>query len=293
MKHTLQIDFYKDDQVDDQSIEKLTTFINQWNNVHKSQFVDIIGTGWNILLEKEKDAKELAHLLKEINHLKKEHDIVWEKYEDKLYEQSDFNNADWILLFGKGVPEEFFLNERKAMSNPKKCLVCGSQRDNSREQIEPFIIDENYLYKDQKGNIYQHSWDIVNSTYGLLVSKRVIEIFENYKVKGYILKEVISKQTGTVSKVMFQLYAQKAIIVPCLEHTTITGKGVCPSCGKYHGQIESELFIRSEWIGDDEIFTTAPSKRDKFHFSNRIYHLLKSHKINGIHPASIAFTCHK
>lgn len=213
-------------------------------------------------------------------------------------EESDYAQAEFIQILGVGLDSEtrpFLLNEVEALGAPEPCPECGSQSIFDIPQVASYHINKTLLDADAVNQQLQDKagWDLVNLPNGqLLVSYRFCEVLEDMGARGYKLMTVTSGTPPRPSERMFQFIAERIVLMPCLDHTRILGQPPCPICGVARGTRETYFWVRSDWIGKDEIVSNVRTGTSLIYVSRRLYDAINSAGLNGIYRNEVMRVCH-
>jgi len=160
---------------------------------------------------------------------------------------------------------------------------------------EPIVISEGVLNAKIGRQIPEKGgWDIISPEIGFLIlSRRVIEAFENANARGLKVMPVISKETGKIWEKAGLLQAEKSIVVGCEEHTTLDGGKFCRECGRVVGKggLRGPKYFRSNDIGDYEIITVKPNPSTYIYISQRLHKILRELKAQGLNSVMPAYIC--
>jgi hypothetical protein len=271
------------DQPDPSAWNEIVRFAEQWNRTKENKFINDEPSELAIYFseENDKELKELEYILKEKHD---QHDWAWVKTIPNDPTQEEIEAHDFIQIIGDGYPDDFFLNESGALSPADTCKTCGTTHPHLMEQEKPLQVNEAYLDKngDPNDNYNPKGLDIINMPHGaLLVSKKVAELIKgNKKLYGYTFLDVIN-QKGKVSDRLFQLKADKIILVP----DNLTDEGaICPACGTVLSTLVREFVIRKERLEGANFFSRSSSGISSIYISNTLYHVFKSENIRGLTP---------
>lgn len=275
-------------------IEHLAT---SWNANHFAQFEGFMPGMLHIIFE-EVTRPVMDTLIQKLEAKDCESKVVYHVATRSVLEEEDFAIAGFIEILGVGLGTEeriFLLNEKELMGSPSTCPTCGWQSDNDWKQTQPNVIDETVLDEPAEGESppREGGWDFVNlPNDGLLISKRVTDLFEKKRVHGYRLREVINGATGRSSKRMYQLLAGRRVLTPCTEHTRVVGNPHCLACGTAYGDVDGYYWVRDETVADTEVIARHPNDAAVLFVSRRVYELLKAANLNGFHRNEAIFICH-
>jgi len=270
MKKEITLTLYND--ANKQNWDSLLKLKQDWNLNHSSKLENIMDIHMTIGFME--DSVEHLEFMKLLTQRPTDEKYEYDLYNFITYEESDYQNADFIYLSGQRSLEGFIINQDKAFGEPVKCKLCGYIDPWSIPQLDQLVIDENIAeqWQGKKGGFF----NLDNG--GLLVGKNVIDYFKEYNVKGIVLKEVLNKNNQP-SENYFQLQAEKAVVMPGLSQTAITGY-ICPQCGVVHGQLKSALFFSKGEIKDLGVFSMHPNHCALMYFERKIVDTLKFKNIS-------------
>lgn len=297
MLRTWTITLFKHEQPIESLWSEVTRFVTTWNDSHMPKFTKVMEIMWHINFDGSTVAA-MKSLIQQLDQLKQDLNITYRVSSRGELEEDDYASADFIQIIGVNLGSElhpFLLNPEEAFGPVSPCVGCGLQDIFDVKQKAAFIIDETLLDQavDDEAPLGKGGWDLVELATGqILVSQRLSDLLEHNEVDGYKLIEVINGATEQASKRIFQIIANKAVLTPCMEHSQIKGAPFCPSCGRARGDLEDYFWIRSDWIGDDEVISRHASGAAMLYLSRRIYQQLISNGFNGVHRNDVLFCCH-
>ncbi len=299
MKKKIEISFYNHCQPSTSCWQSINKFMKEWNINNKPKFKLIFGF-WTILFE-EKDQYKHQEFLDRIIELQKSYDVVYNSVIHKEYDEDDFLNADFLNFCGVALNEternQLISNIKDIFTTEKGCSQCGESLSRYREQTGDLIINEELCNgeawkKEELEQSPKAGWDIVNIDQGgVIVSKKFVDILRQENAQGYEVRDVISLQTGQISKKYYQLMASQAVLVPCLEHTLFEGGTVCPGCGISLGSPRSEFFYENTKVEDLDFFSDDRRRTASIYISQRIYRALKDNKVEGLYVFNPVYIC--
>lgn len=283
MNPKLEILLLQFEQPDESTWSEILSFAEKWNQKKENKFINDEPSEMVIYFsdENHKELKELENILDK-NH--EEHEWEWTKTITNDQTKEEIEACDYVQIIGDGYPDEFFLNESKALSPEFPCETCGTEDPHLRIQEKALQVDEAFLTR--KGSPNDHytpkGLDIINMPHGaLLVSKRVAELIKgNKKFQGCTFLDVIDKQ-GKVSEKLFQLTTDKIILVP----DNLSEEGaVCPTCGTVLSTMTRDFAIKKDRLGGSSFFSRIPSGISSIYVSKAMYNLFKSENVRGLSP---------
>ena len=289
MSRKIEIAILKDQQADKRAWDETQKLARTWNKDHKVQITNTTEFEYSAVFENREDP-ELKELLNRVEKLKREYQLRFHQASIMELEADDYAKADLISVIGNSYGKDFLLNENEALGPSEPCRRCGYADEHSRPQLKPFVVNVRLLDQAEAG---KRKWlDIMNMPNGsLLISAKVINELKRLNANGFELLEVIEGKNGRVSNRVFQLRAKKAIVEPCLVHTEVFGGEVCPVCGTYYGNLLSDVFLRKDWIGSDDIFSMHPLKATSIFLTNKLFHQMLKLRVEGLINIDIAYIC--
>ena len=290
----LQFVFFDFEQPTVDAWEEFEKFVHIWNQTEQRAFESEQEGEWFITFEKGLEDPEIPPFRNKLQALNSKTGLVWFVGIKDERRPEDFEQSPFVEILGDTYPEGFIANEAVAFGPPEKCPQCGKGGNTFRNIVQPIIIDETFIGKSTSiaGKSIPLNLDIITlPNGGLLISNKVLQVFNKQKVKGYALAEVISKRTMSPSDNLFLMRAEKAIIQPCSEHTLVTESGICSTCGRILGGLLTHFNIRKEWLEDAAIFSRHPHCYAKIYLTNKLYWSLKNNDIQGMLPSYGIFQC--
>lgn len=272
------------DQPDELVWDEILSFAEQWNRTKENKFINDVPFELVIYFSAE-DHKELKELEGILKQKQEEHEWAWIKTRTNNPTKEEIEAHDYIQIIGDGYSDEFLLNELDALPPPAPCQTCGTTHPHLRTQTKALKVNETFLGKKNIYPNYRYTppgVDLVNMPHGaLLVSDKVEQLLKGSgNPKGYALLDVVN-QNGKVSDKLFQLVADKIILLP----DNLTEEGaICPTCGTVLGALTGEFLIRKKRLGEASFFSRMPSGLSSIYVSNPLYHFLKSENVRGLTP---------
>lgn len=278
----------KIDQPDENAWLTIEHFVKQWNEKpFLSKFFNENGFEWIINLSSNNEHDAWEPLIASLRRLQRNHGIIYHEHSAVWPSVEEVEKEPLIGILGDGYSDKFLCNEKRALSPIKPCTTCGMTNPQYRKYLCPFVIEETYLHKNIHPNIAYDppGLDLVNLPNGaLLISNRVVAIFEKMNVKGYTLDKVLVNKTNKPSKELFLLKANKSIIFPCKEHSSWEEYMICKECGRGKGIMLTPFYVQENWLEGDSIFANSPLSLANIVVTNELYHHLKDAKIRGLNP---------
>ena len=297
MKNQTDITLLKNEQPSEQAWSVAQEFARAWNETHQHQFQDIMSFMLKVSFT-DSTTPECEDLLKKLAQLESESKIKFHTYSEEVYEPADYGADGFINIIGISLDgredRPFVVNESEVLESLDPCPRCHWHDTFDCRQTGPFVIDETLLDQPLADGSPPPAggWDFVNAPAGHeIISRRLAELLRDNKVQGYSLEKVISQQTGNESERMFQLISEKAILIPCPQHTRIDGQGFCPICGTAWGNLEGTYCVRADVIGSAEIFSRHRNKGAMLYVSHRVYKLCSEANIQRIIPGEVVKIC--
>jgi len=269
-------------------------FSETWNREHQSQFKHLEENELSLILPGGITDGEMGVIDTELERLKTIYDIFWFKAIVDNRRPEDYEKADFIEIVGDAYPLEFIVNWNEAIGSPLQCTVCGKTPVYSQPIVAQLVVDESFLDRqiDPAPQYKPPGLDLIHLANGaMLVSSKVIQLFEEEKVKGYEKINVVSKDTGKPSQRVFLIRASKAIFNPCIIHTPRNKGAICSNCGTIKGGILGYWYVRREWLAGDQIFSRNPLRYASLQIERKVFHLMKNQKFKGLLPAYGVFAC--
>lgn len=270
MIHKVSITIFHDGN--DLSWPDIEKFSQGWNERHSSLLQNVMDINFTIALDKEQ--AEYTEFMEWLSQFSMKENIIYESNAFILYEQEDYQRADFIQLSGVRPPDGFLVNGGQAFGDGETCEVCGYTDPWPMVQRERLIIDERRLDKEDKAI---HFFNLDNG--GLLISKKAIDLLFTKYGKGLSLKTVVGLN-GQDSELYFQAGADRVILSPDLEKTKLSGY-ICPKCGVVHGEFQSALYFKKGDVGDLDVFSRHPNHCAMLFFRKGMVDLLEQHGIPG------------
>lgn len=286
--------FIEEEQPAPAAWEAVIAFAAEWNGKHQSKFVKGEFGEWGVVLKGGIYDEEYPVLAEAIEKLKNDGQVIAFLGAVDTRRPEDFEKSPYVAIVGDAYPEGFVVNAKNAFGKKEKCPQCKRFEQQSGPMLETLIIDESFLdiQVDPSPDFSPPGLDLINLENGaLLVSKKMIALFESCKVKGYELLPVISHQTGKPSERVFLIRANKAILQPCEVHTPATPEGICPVCGRILGGLLGYYYVREEWLGPDQVFSRNRQRYSAIYVSNELYQAMKSLGTKGMLPAFGIYKC--
>lgn len=290
----LQYVFFEFEQLTDSAWLEFEKLVSTWNKTEYYKFESEQEGEWFITFEngiKDADLKKFQDTVQALNERT---GLVWFVGIKDERRPEEFEKSPFIDVIGDGYPDGFIANESIAFGIPEKCPECGNGGDNFKKILQPLIIDETLIGKSSNEFGEATSWnpDLVTiPNGGLLISKKVLMIFNKNKIKGYELFDVLSKQSMSPTEDLFLIRANKSILEPCSEHTMITESGVCKTCGRILGGLLTHYSIRQQSLEGVQIFSRHPYRYARICITNGLYWLLKDSDIQGMLPSYGFYQC--
>jgi hypothetical protein len=291
MRRSWAISIHQHEQRDDAAWPRLTRLVEEWNSRETPKFEAFFDFTFVITFD-ESTRLQMDRLLERLEALGATYHLV----PNLTLEDDDYATADFIELFGTDLEmtPPLVVNEAEAFGSPTPCPRCGSQDLFDIPVTAELVIDETRLHAGVGGGPPPGpgGWDAVHLPNGdRLVSAALAAVLQQNGVEGYELHEVIDAATGKTSRNAFRLTAEKAILTPCPEHTLVAGDGFCSECGTALGSLEGPFYVRSDWIGDDEVISRHPGRGAMLYVSRRVYDLLDAASLEGLHRGDILLQC--
>jgi hypothetical protein len=263
---------------------EILRFTEKWNQTKGNKFISDASFELAIYFS-DVEHYELNELEKILNQKHKERGWEWIKTIPNDHTTEEIENLDFIQIIGSGYVDEFFLNELDALSPMIPCKTCGTVHSHLRVQKKMVQVNESFLNKKGEPNdeYTQRRLDIINLSHGaLLVSKKVVELVKkNKRFHGYTFLDVID-QKGKISDRLFQLKADKVILLP----DNLTEEGaICSTCGTVLSTMTGIFAVKESRLEKNSFFSRIPSGLSGIYISNPLYHLFKSENIRGLTPA--------
>jgi len=263
--------------------DEILIFAEDWNSKKETKLSNKNASELSAYFENEddKELKELETILEQKHEEKKWN---WARRITKKQTKKDLEGQDFIQIIGDGYADEFLMNESNALSPMERCESCGTIHSHLRPQKKALQVNETFLDKNGYPNdqYKPRGLDIINIEHGaLLVSKKAVELItEDKKFYGYRFLDVIN-QKGKVSDRLYQLVAEKVILLP---DNLPSEDAICPTCGTVLKTLSEGFNIRKERLEGASFFSRVPSGVSSIYISNSLYHLLKSENIRGLTP---------
>lgn len=284
--------FFRDDHTEE-TWGIVIEFSEIWNREHQSQFKQLKENELSLILPEGIIDGEIGVIDAELERLST-YDIFWFKGIVDNRRPEDYEKADFIEIVGDAYPLEFIVNWNEAIGRPLQCTVCGKTPVYSQPIVAQLVVDESFLDRqiDPAPQYEPPGLDLIHLANGaMLVSNRVIRLFEEERVKGYEKINVVSKDTRKPSQRVFLIRASKAILDPCVTHTSRNEGAICPKCGTIKGGILGYWHVRREWLAGAQIFSRNPLRYASLYIERKIYQLMKNENLKGLLPAYGVFTC--
>lgn len=270
------------EQPDGSVWNEILSFAEEWNRTKENKFTT--GVPFELAIyfpgEGDKELRELEHIL---DQKREERQWEWIKTITNNPTKEEIEAHDYIQIIGDGYPDSFFMNESEALAPMEPCETCGTLHPHLRTQKKPVQVNEAFLSRKGPPNdrYIPEGLDIINLPHGaLLVSKRVVELIKDKKIDGCTFLDVID-QKGNVSDRLFQLVADKVILLP----DNLREEGaVCPTCGTVLSTMTTVFAIRKDRLEKNSFFSRSPSGIASLYISKSLYHFLKSENTRGLTP---------
>jgi hypothetical protein len=315
MQQSATVSLYSWLQPDENAWNKFQELVETWNNGHPTQWFvypphtqEVIS--YQIKFE-DINTLEFHELQQQLDQYKNLHGLNVDVVIDEVRAQNDVSQADFINLFGFepydfGIEDDLedYSDQMPLVANlmtnfapAVECPGCGWVEPFSGEQLAPFVVDESLLYRkynseNQEWDLVEKSWDLLTLPGGiLLISNRLVKEFEEHKVSGYRILDVVSSVTEQPSNRLFQLLPNHIIAELCTEHSEISG-GMCTVCGRVLGKVEGRQYLQQQWVNSDEIIGRRPGGLRLLYFNQRVYRLLQAIEAQGMHLGSPIYLCH-
>lgn len=280
---TFEILMLQFEQPDKAVWEAISHFAEKWNRTKENKFVKDESAELAIYFADENhyELKELENILEQKH---REAGWAWIKTIPNDPTKEAIEGHDYIQIIGDGYPDEFLLNELDALSPELPCETCGTIHTHLRKQKKALQINEAFLTGNGKpnDNYTPKGLDIINVQHGaLLVSKKIVQLIQNNKKWiGCTFLDVYN-QHGKVSQKLFQLVADKVILLP---DNLMEQGSICATCGTVISALTQGFRIKMERLGDAVFFSRIPSGISLIYISNALYHHLKSENSRGLTP---------
>jgi hypothetical protein len=297
MKIETRITLIRTEQPAEEVWTRLQQFARDWNRSHAHPFTESMGIFLDLTFE-DSSYPEYLEISEALKKLQADLRIQVHIVRQRIYDEDDYATADFVEINGAALDEtpgnQLTLNARDVLT-PQPCPRCGYGDVFSQVQTGPFAINETEL--DHLGADGapppREGWDFLEVEGGhKLVSTRFSALLSEHSVQGYTLEPVLAGRDGAASKRISQLRARRAIVSPCPEHTRAIDGYFCPECGAAHCEVEDEDWVRSDWIGQDEVFARHRHRGAIFYVSGRVYRLLVEAGLQQIKPGRIFRICH-
>lgn len=271
------------EQPDKSVWDEILSFAEKWNQTRANKFINDEPSELAIYFSEE-DNKELKALENILEQKHEERQWAWIKTITNDPTKEEIEAHDYIQIIGDGYPDEFFLNESDALSPMIPCKTCGTVHSHLRVQKRAVQVNEAFLNKRGEPNdeYTPRGLDIINLSHGaLLVSKKVVELVKNYnKLHGCTFLDVIN-QKGKISDRVFQLKADKVILLP----DNLTEEGaICPTCGTVLSTMTGIFAVKESRLEKSSFFSRIPSGLSGIYISNPLYRLFNARNVRGLTP---------
>jgi hypothetical protein len=296
MKIEVRITLIRTEQPSETVWNRLKRWASDWNENHLHSFEESMGIFLDLTIEDSRHP-EYREISAALQTLRDDLQIQVHIVPHRIYDANDYATADFVEINGAAPAETsgpFTLNAREVLT-PQPCPECGYFDAFSQMQTGPFAIDVTQLDQPAADAALPppEGWDFVEVGAGhKVVSGRFSALLANHRVQGYTLEPVLAGQDGTASTRVSQLRARHAIVCPCPEHTRPIDGYFCPVCGAAHCDVDDEDWVRSDWVGEDEIFARHRNRGAIFYVSGRVYRLLVDAGLQQIKPGRIFRICH-
>lgn len=296
MRKEVRITLIRTDQRNEAVWIRLLRFAREWNRHHIHRFTESMGLFLDLTLE---DSRHSEHdeILRALKTLDPDDNIQVHVVPRRIYDANDYATADFVEINGVALDEtsagKLTLNAREVLS-PEPCPECGYYDAFSQVQSGPFVIDESKLDRAAADGRLPppDGWDFVEVGAGhKVISSRFAALLSQNRVQGHTVEPVLTGRAGVPSTRISQLLARRAIVCPCPEHTRTVGGGFCQTCGAADCEVVDEDWVRSDWLGQDEIFARHRNRAAVFYVSGRVYRLLVDAGLEQIKPGRIFRIC--
>ena len=283
-QQNIEIILLEFDQSGEDTWNDIVSFTKEWNHVKKNKFIDDEPSELVIYFKNEQD-NELIELENLLDQKHNQHGWEWIKTITYDPTKEEIENHDFIQIIGDGYPDAFLLNRQQALSNMQPCTECGTVHPHLRIQESFLQVNEAYLTGSGSPNdkYTPAGLDLINIDHGaLLITNKVVELLKGDKsITGYTLLDVLN-QNRKVSETLFQLAANKAILLP----DNMAGPGeICGTCGTVLSTLTRPFVIKKERMGATDFFSRSRSGVSSIYISRRVYQLLKLQGIRALTPA--------
>ncbi|MGN9914638.1 hypothetical protein ACTMTJ_44615 [Phytohabitans sp. LJ34] len=300
MRRTWTVALFEHEQPDARAQRATRRLVDEWNSEQTPALTTLPGpdwmpTSWRATFdEAARDRVESlrARLVAAHDSDGVEYHFAWRDH----VEEEDYASADFIGLLGAepDLSFRFLVNEQTAFTPAPPCPTCGAQGPLDVAQDEPLVIDRKLLDRALADleRPAPGGWDAVGLPYGrLLVSHRLLATLRERHARGHRTSPVIDAATGEPADELVQLSADRAVLVPCPEHTRVDGGGICPTCGTSHGTLDGYFWIRDDWLDDDEVISQHPSRAAVLSLSRRLLEAVRSSAPNGVRRNGVTMVC--
>lgn len=274
--------------------------VERWNEEHEHRWELLdAGIDSSYSLELDTDAEEFRELTALLERNRDEHGLEFEVHVGDVTSADEYAEADFVLLYGaelhaqsleyaeeSGGHRAFVVKEQENWEPGRPCPGCGWVDPVHGQQRGPFVVDEWYLDReyDPEAATWKHAdrdWDILSLPGGvILVSRGVAEALAELGATGYETGDVVSSDTGEPSPRILELQPNRWIKEICTEHSDLKGE-TCPECGRILGKLSGPIYLREEWIGDDDIIGRNPGHRF-IYFAQHVYAQLDAMEAKGM-----------
>ena len=286
-KRSSHIVIARHEQVGEYLWKVINSTIKQWNDTHQHKFINIENVLLKVIFTSIEHA-EHNDLIEILKNLQNDKGVKYHEAIQKEYDEADYNTADFIHILGitlDGQKDPFVLNEEEAFLPERPCITCGYTDIFSKTQIHPLIVNEALLKSPIDGFVKpgNEDWDLIN-VYGgrLLVSGRIIALLMNNHGRGFVTRKVLKPDGVTFSDRVFQLEAEKQILIPSYQVKQPNKIFFCEVCGAATKETDQEFNVDENWIKDLDFFSRHPNNSSLIHVSGRIYRLLREDGVNGM-----------
>ncbi len=271
------------EQPDEAVWEGILNFAREWNATHDSHFITEEESELSIHFP-DKEHPELKALVAILTKKHEENGWIWMETTTNNYTKEQIESHDYIQIIGDGYPDDFLLNESVALSAEGVCKKCGTVHPHLRVQRTTLQVDESFLSKDIDPNdqYLPPGIDLINMPHGaLLISAKLkTTLSKDESVQGYSLLDV-KNQRGDVSEKLFQLKANKVILVP----VDLSEKGaICPACGTVLSTLTGTFTVTADQLGRSSFFARIDSGLSSIYISQYLYKKLQSAGTRGVTP---------
>ncbi len=205
--------------------------------------------GRSIALEDAAEAEALAARLRDAG-------LVVEVARDTVLEDSDYEMAEYVGIYGTDPGRKLVRNEKRALAPTGPCPTCGGQDALDVRQVEPFEVKE---------SVPPGALEVVALPGGgIAVSARL----------AGLLGELSGVRLTPLSPGLVQVTAERVVLVPCRTHTTVRGEPHCPDCGRARGDVEGYFWVSDAQVAGSDLVARNRNGMSFLFASRRMLDLL-------------------